>query len=246
MKNGNVVIWHIGRCGSTVLSSVLNQHPNINCLGEVFNPLMDTNELGKDVPDFDSFFSNLINHEPSKIRILEVKFLESQHLSVYNMTLPNLINKFKEIGYDRFIILERTNYLKRMVSHCVGQETKIYHLKKDETPKLHRINMDVESIKVGVATNPFIEWLRIFKNEYIQLRSYMVAANFIELQFEEDIQVDVKKAYDKVCAFLNIESSIINIPYTRTNPFHVKDMLININEVESVLSNTEFLWMLKD
>lgn len=245
MKKGNVVIWHIGRCGSTVLSNILNQHPEIECLGEVLNPLMKAKSSGEEIPDFDTTFSNLQKHDQDKIQILEVKFLESQHLSVYNLTLQDLIHKFIEIGYDKFIILERKNYLKRMVSHCVAQETKIYHLEKDKIPKLHRIYFDIENIKVGITNKSLINWFRTFKSNYCQLREYLTNQNYLELGFEEDIQSDVKNAYDKVCSFLNIENADFNISYTRTNPFSTKEVLININEVEKTLNDSEFSWMLK-
>ncbi len=87
MKNGNVIMWHIGRCGSKVLSSVLNQHPKIESLKEFLSPLMNAKLSGKEFPDFETTFRELENHDPSKIQILEVKFLEAQHLSVYNLTL---------------------------------------------------------------------------------------------------------------------------------------------------------------
>lgn len=246
MKKGNVVIWHIGRCGSTVLSSVLNQHPNINCLGEVFNPLMDSKEQGKDIPDFESFFNNLINHEPSKIRILEVKFLESQHLTIYNQKLSDLILKFKEIGYDKFVVLERRNYLKRMISHCVAQETKIYHIEKNERAMLHKIHINTQAIKVGKETKSLIEWFHVFGNSYVNLRSYLADEHYLELQYENDIQSDVKKAYHKVCSFINTESSTIEIPFARTNPFKMKDVIINFNEVKELLIRNGFSWMLEE
>ncbi len=133
-----------------------------------------------------------------------------------------------------------------MISHCVGQETNIYHLNKGEIPKLHRINMDIEKIKVGKDTYSLIEWLRIFKNEYSNLRSFMAGTNFIELTFEEDIQADVTVAYKKVCSFLNIESYKVDAPFSRTNPFKIEDIVININEVENLLKGSEFSWMLRD
>lgn len=246
MKKGNVVIWHIGRCGSTVLSSVLNQHPNINCLGEVFNPLMDVKESGEDIPDIDSFFSNLVNNEPSKSRIIEVKFLESQHLTIYNQKLSDLILKLKEIGYDKYVVLERKNYLKRMISHCVAQETKIYHIEKNKTPELHKIHINTQAIKVGKETRSLLEWFSIFSSSYSNLRSNLTGEPNIELQYENDIQLDVKKAYHKVCSFINTEGSTIEIPYARTNPFKMKDVVINFSEVEELLIRNGYSWMLED
>ena len=35
-----VVNWHIGRCGSSVLGSLLAQHPEITYSNEIFSPYM--------------------------------------------------------------------------------------------------------------------------------------------------------------------------------------------------------------
>ncbi len=122
---------------------------------------MKRKSLGKEIPDFDTTFRELENHDLSKIQVVEVKFLEAQHLSVYNNSLPDLIKKFIEIGFDRFIILERKNYLKRMMPHCVAQETKIYHIEKNKTPELHKIYINVQAIKVGKETKSLMEWFNI-------------------------------------------------------------------------------------
>lgn len=245
MKKGNVVIWHIGRCGSTVLSSILNQHPKIQSLKEFLNPIMQAKSLGKEIPDIETTFQELKNYNPSKIQILEVKFLEAQHLSVYNISLPDLINRFIEIGYDKFIILERKNYLNRMISHCVGQETRIFHLKEGEKPRLHSITMDVNKISVGKDKKSLIDWFKDFEGSYGRLRSYLSDSIFLELQFEEDIQSNVIQAYEKVCLFLNVETYNSEVPFARTNPFDKRDILINFKEVEKVLKETKYSWMLE-
>ena len=246
MKKGNVVVWHIGRCGSTVLSSMLNQHPDLQSLKEFMNPLMRAKLLGEEIPDLSTTFKGLENHDSSKIQIAELKFLKAQHLSVYNLSLIDLINKFIDVGYDRFVILERKNYLKRMISHCVGQHTQLYHLKKNETPKLQKINMNVESIKVGKDTHSLIDWLNIIKHDYNILRELLVNTDYMELKYEEDFLTDVIKAYKKVCLFLNVDSYEVDVPFARTNPFSISEMLINIKDVENTLKDTEFSWMLHE
>ena len=213
---------------------------------EFLNPLLKRKSLGEEIPDFDTTFRELENHDLSKIQVVEVKFLEAQHLSVYNCSLPDLINKFIEIGFDRFIILERKNYLKRMISHCVGQQTNLYHLKNGNKPQLHSIKMDIGNIKIGKGTNTLIDWFRIIKKDYGNLRSYLINTEFIEFKFEEDIQTDVRIAYDKVCSFLNIENHEVEIPFVRTNPFDIKDILINFEEVDNKLTDIEFSWMLRE
>lgn len=112
-----VVIWHIGRCGSTVLGTMLDQHPSIQWENEIFNPLLRAKREGRAVPAIDTALAEVAGRRTRPIQIAEVKFLADQHLSVFGCSLEEMIEVFLSRGYSRFVILNRVNYLSRMVSH---------------------------------------------------------------------------------------------------------------------------------
>ena len=41
-RPGNILIIHIGRCGSTVLGKMLNEHPMIYWASELYEPIFGT------------------------------------------------------------------------------------------------------------------------------------------------------------------------------------------------------------
>jgi hypothetical protein len=112
-----VVGWHIGRCGSTVLGTMLDQHPSIQWENEIFNPLLRAKREGRAVPAIDTALAEVAGRRTRPIQIAEVKFLADQHLSVFGCSLEEMIEVFLSRGCSRFVILNRVNYLSRMVSH---------------------------------------------------------------------------------------------------------------------------------
>ncbi len=88
--------------------------------------------------------------------------------------------------------------------------------------------------------------VQYFSSSYSNLRSNLTDEPNLELRYEDDIQLDVKKAYHKVCSFINTGGSTIEIPYARTNPFMMKDVIINFSEVKELLIRNGYSWMLED
>ena len=243
-ENNDAVIFHIGRCGSTLLSNILGQHPIVECRGEIFNPLMKIKLRGEPIPSIDNVLLNLRKKKNSPIQIFELKFLNDQHLSLYKLEINQFIEIVVNNGFNRFIVLERKNYLRRMISHCISQQTSIYHLKANQTAVLVRIKIDLQNIKVGIATRSLIEWMDIFSKSYENIRLMLSYYSFCVLSYVNELLNDITLGYNKVCKYLNIIPDKISITTKRTNPFSLKEILINYNEVERHLHNTIYEWML--
>ena len=89
-----------------------------------------------------------------------------------------------------------------------------------------------------------IEWFVCFEKSYSDLRNNLSEKKQLELIYENDIQVDVKRAYNEVCMFLDIEVTPTKIPFTKTNPFEIAEIVINYDEVKEVMIKNGYGWML--
>lgn len=245
MRGNGIVIFHIGRCGSTILSKLLEQNSNIQCESEIFNPYMEHRSKCLTVPSLDQIINQIKSQRYKPLQVIEIKFLEEQHLSIFNISLPEMIFSLKEYGYDRFIILERKNYLRRMISHCVAQETKTYHLNINHRSIIHKIKLDVDAIKVGVKTYPLIKWFEIFSSNYYNIKK-LLKNDVLYLCYEDDIENDAFVGYRKTCQFLGIKAEDVEITLTKTNPFETEKILINYKVIQNVLLKTKYKWMLME
>jgi hypothetical protein len=243
MKVTNAVMFHIGRCGSTVLSNMLNQNPAVQCEGEIFNPLM-ANFENKFIPNINDIIIDVKNRKDLPIQLFEIKFLEAQHLSLFNINLKEMLDILLSHGFNHFIILERKNYLKRMISHCVAQETKIYHIEKNSSAKLHQIYLNSQAIKVGTRIQSLLEWFEIFEQSYSELR--FLTKNFptLNLFYEEDVEKDVQKGYLKICSFFEIAPVNVQCPFIKTNPFSLSETLMNYHEIQELMNENNLQGML--
>ncbi len=241
--NSGVVMMHIGRCGSTVLSRMLDQNPAIKFEGEIFLKIFES--CNPDIPTLDSFIDNVKQKNPnSLIQLVNIKFLKNQHPSIYNLSIEDMINVFKRKGFDRFIILERKNYLRRMISHCVAQQTNVFFIDNNNNPTLNRINLNINEIKVGNKIYSLLEWFKIFEDGYSDLKRILKNDNYKYLAYEDDIESDPYYAYNQICDYLNISHHKVTCPFNKTNSFPLKDILINYEEVYSLISQTKYKWML--
>lgn len=243
---GDLVIWHIGRCGSTVLGSTLNQHPAVQWENEIFRPYLVEKRAGKSIPTMDEVIAAVKSRKTKAVQAVEVKFLECQHPGIFGATLQETVAVFLAQGFDRFIVLHRTNYLRRMVSHCVAQETEQYFVQNPKDSRLHAITMNVNAIRIGVETRSLLEWFEMFADGYRRLEDLLKGHSYCLVTYEGDIQKDPGIGYAKVCGFLRLEPVPVDVLFTRTNPFRLREILRNYEEVAALLATTPYGWMVEE
>lgn len=122
---GSVAMFHVERCGSTVLGNLLNQHPKICWDNEIV--LKHYINQNCDLKPFDTkkFFRRQMLVAGRRFYGFEIKIHKKQQLAIWHKTHSELLEELIEIGINKFIILERKNYLRRMISQIVGSQTSI-------------------------------------------------------------------------------------------------------------------------
>jgi len=243
-RKKNVAMFHTGRCGSTILGNMLNAHSKVFWASEIFERFMrlDGNEIRDDIL---TSTINLSRHSRiSNIYGFETKYLPEQNLSekCLNVSIEDYIRSLRALGFSYFIILHRKNYLKRAISVQVAKEIGKWH-SKERVVSAKKVYIDINSFQTGFRQEPLLDLFASMDESYDRLR-HSVPSNSLFLTYEDDILNNPLSAYEKVCEFLDLKNEKPEINLHRTNPFSYEQMVLNFEEIEAVLRNTKYSWML--
>lgn len=246
-RNKNIAMFHIGRCGSTVVGNMLNSHPDIAWGGELFEEIMAVDRRLENASDVKNIISNNCYSNIKKYYGFETKYMPQTHLSAdcINMSLKSYIDLLCELTFTKFIVLHRRNYLRRAVSGEVGRKRGEWHSEKDvKNPT--RVRLDIHAFKYGQSTHELIDLFRLFDNNYKSLKDCISEQNALDLFYEDDILNDPTEAYMKICSYLEVKPSSPKVSLKKTNPFSCEEMIENFDEIQPLLESTEYAWMLCD
>ena len=251
LRPGAVAMFHIGRCGSTVLADLLRQNKKICWDGEIYQAYCDWLEskgiaLTPNSLRGESPFALLQQHmrfSGAKYYGFEIKFY---NLRCYGIKTQVFVDEIEKLGIDRFILLERRNYLRKIVSSVVAEKAGKYHLRIGSKSKLVRVKIEIGELDLDYDRKSLLDHLRGFRDDVLNFQRLMNGRRLLKLTYEDDIMQDPVKTSIQVCEFLGISPAPGVIRYTRSTPFPLRDVVANFREVETALAGTEFAWMLND
>ena len=99
-------------------------------------------------------------------------------------------------------------------------------------------------VEIGGTRMGLVEWLEEFERGYAEARRLIAARAGLYLTYEDDVLSDPRIGYRKLCVALGESVVDVEVPLRRANPFAVRDMLENYDQVARVLHGTRFAWML--
>ena len=88
----------------------------------------------------------------------------------------------------------------------------------EETPPLITICLDVENVSILGKTAPIVDLFMYMDEQYQRLRTALAGEDVLELSYEEDIFNDPMVAYAKVCHWLGVESSPVQVSKGKHRP----------------------------
>ncbi|MFZ1320197.1 MAG: FkbM family methyltransferase [Ignavibacteria bacterium] len=266
-REGNVAMFHLGRCGSSVLGHMLNENPNIfwdgENIGNFYLKKLEVGKLNEDVKHLSDIVAEVdelymtdnlqtylkirMYRSQKKIFGFETKFSKYEHLrkDLLNLNINEYIEFLIQNGFNYFITLKRDNYLKQILSYYIAEKTKVYHTSKEIT-KPTSIFLDVNKCWIGNREDSLIGILEEMDKEYHELQDILVDKNHLDLIYEEDIQADPLIGYKKICDFINVEYYSPNIVLKRTNPYKISEMIENFDEIKEYLGNSKYDWMVDE
>ena len=253
---GGVVNWHIGRCGSSVLGSLLAQHPSVSYSNEIYSRFMPRRRGSSLLPSIESVLEEAEQGaSESELHFFEVKHLSDQNLGLYpQLKLQDWVNLFFSRGYKYHILMRRRNGLRRILSHLRAAQSGQYVLgSSSAVAQSPPITVPLGKIVHGFGRRTLLGWLEEYEHGHKVMQDCLVAMNklhpelsWLELVYEDQIEHDPYNAYRDVCNFLDLPVVNVDLIHRKISPGCLADLIANFNEVRDYLSPTRFAWMLSE
>ena len=239
-----IMMVHPGRCGSTVIGNLLKQHFNIFWAGEIYTPSQEwvKNNPATTFADFakeqnisEKVMEILTNSVNSTDRPYYQFTIKSYQFKLFNCSFTDCVEQVCRAGFEYFIMLERKNILRIIVSSQISIKIQRWHINKAENQEL---------LKVNIRSDNILNILAWHKTHIQEIEKALIGRNVLKLNYEDDIENDPKKAYLRICDFIGIKPQKVVVDLFKTNPFPLPDIIINFAEIERTLKNTAYEWML--
>lgn len=242
-----VVVIHLGRCGSTVLAGLLDQHSQIAWRGEIFEPRIRRAAARHG----DGF---VIRRDPIKLALRAINSRRTAysgievkpfHFEAFGISLAEFIEGMREAGVNRFVVLDRRNRLRKIVSSRVAARSGVWHVKAGAAHTMQRIRLPVEELRMDRRREPLKRLLEIYDAEFAEARR-LLSPDYLDLLYETDILEDPTRGYHRVVDFLGLAKEPVEIKLGRTNTSPLTEVLENYDEVAAHLAGTGYEWMLSE
>lgn len=256
LSPGKICMFHIGRTGSSVLADLLQQHPDVHWDGELYHRLIvaEDTRSGATVTQESAFRYDPLTTVTRVMRYagwdwygFEVK---PYHLvwTEYGWTdegLARFVDALRDVGFASFIVLDRRNRLRKLVSSAVAHARGRSVYRTDEEPELVRVRLGVEQIGFGrLRRMGLVELLAGYDRDLETLKHLLPEA--LHLTYEDHIEADPLIAYRAVCDFLGLHPVDVTVRHRKATPYPLEDVLENYEEVGERLAGTSYEWMLDE
>lgn len=246
-RAGNVAMFHVGRCGSTVLGDLLHQHPDIYWNGEIYQRLIDKHSglpprshPAASASELDAFLAEQMGRGYRCFYGFEVT---CEHLRHLQLEIPDCIEYLLKHRITHFIILERKNYLKSIVSKIIAQRSNNWHISIDASPSLCTLNLDIDNVQLGPTSCNLVSAISLYHDFYATLATALKPCAVLHITYEIDIMENPKHAYALTCEFLGLPDHSACVHFNQTTPFELAEVISNFQDVRSALNGSGFEWM---
>ncbi|MEM9567925.1 MAG: hypothetical protein AAF974_06415 [Cyanobacteria bacterium P01_E01_bin.34] len=244
LKKEGFLIWHHGRCGSTVLGNMLRQHPQVRMYGERFERYA---RMQRQRPNFAADLKWLQMLSGQHLTGFEIKGLPCQQLPHLEVGLDGFLQTIRELGFERGVFLDRRNTLRKIVSvQIVDQGIRKSYNSRKSSPLKGKVVIDLNRVRILGKYASLLEMLDYINSETEAARQIMKEHyDFLPLFYEDHIQEDPNNAYKAVQEHLFLSPYDAQVKLKRVNTKSLKEIIGNFDEVADLLSGTEYAWMLE-
>lgn len=241
-----VTVIHLGRCGSTVLGDLLDQHSQISWFGEILEPLMQAARKLQGV-DY------VLNGDPATLSCETLAHCQTSygglefkpfHFSAYCISQATFISRMREAGFRKFVVLDRRNRLRKIVSSRWAADSGVWHIPAQAKGETRQLTLNVESLHMDRFSGTLIQFLEMYDAQFRELRE-LVSPDFLDLVYEDDIEADPIVAYKRVIDYLDLPFEPASVRLGRTASGPLQAELKNFETVAQYLAGTRYAWMLE-
>ena len=164
--------------------------------------------------------------------------IKDKHIDSLKMEKRKLAEFLESIGYDKYILLKRLNYLKRIISSKVAEKIGSWNIEK---------RVEAPSVEIQTKSEEgegLIDTFKSLDRYYADIENIFESKNLLKLSYEKDVKDDPKKAYYKIIDYVGIEEEEVDVKYKKINKRPIDDRLSNYEEVKRYLAGSRYEWML--
>ncbi len=247
------VIFNFPRSGSNLLCSMLNQHPDILCHHEVFNPqkiyyAKDFHELlGDDEPlprlelingkvGLGSKWARNASPERFMAKLWQHDFgAQAVGFNLFPTHIPNAAVPVLEDPAVKKVLLVRRNKVKCYVSRAIARKTGVWDLyeKKANSPK----------ISVTVDPKRLLNWSSGYDRYFDQVRKRLevTGQGYLDLTYEDIVGPNGSEIKTSLLDFIGVtpETHYLQPPLKKQNSNRLSELVSNFAQLEKALQGTE-------
>ena len=110
------------------------------------------------------------------------------HLTAFRTTSASFIPAMRESGFQHFIVLDRRNRLRKIVSSRLAARTGVWHVPAGTLRNGDRIAIDVDDFQLDRKHGTLVEVLKMYDAEFDELRR-LLAPDYLDLVYREIVRL---------------------------------------------------------
>lgn len=241
-----IAMFHAGRCGSSVLANMLAQHPEIHWANEIFENMQPGFYRMPASNRAETRIKATI-HPPEKAFFgFETKYLPEQHLreELANHSPESYVSLLQRLGFEHYILLDRSNHLRRAVSTAIGIKTNQWSNKGKQAP-VTTVTLNPEKFVSYGESMTLTKFFESLEHRYQEMKLALSKSSLLELNYEEDILPDPTIGYKKTCAFIGTDArKDVEVRLRKQNTRPLSKLVENYDDIAAYLRGTRYEWML--
>jgi LPS sulfotransferase NodH len=235
------IIFSGARSGSTLLSNMLNTHPEILCHHEIFN----SQKIYYAQNIRDNISINTVEERDRNVELFLAKLWQKNFNSTavgfkilrnQNPTAASLVIKDKKV---RKILLVRRNQIKSYVSMKIAMKTKNWCVSTKNTPQ----GKESQQVSIKVNVESLHNWIKKHNKYYESIRQQLRNSkqSFLEISYEDLVGPKNELVKSSVLQFIGVSAQphILQTTLKKQNSENLVDLVSNFGELEEKLRGTE-------
>lgn len=252
-RHKQIIINHFGRSGSTVLTLMLQQHPSIAWLHEVFtiHSMKSRETYDLTLEEMRQMVSNAVaakwKEEPTSFVGHEIKLIN--FLQNPSCGIEEYLNAFADPDQFIHILLLRKNTLRRILSVYKAMRSNVYHSRDDNyrnSNVSYSVNLsnlfDPDTGQRAKSLVELLEKAQVCEKSIVDIYQKNNIPYFL-LTYEDDIESSPECAYNKVIHWLGLPDRTANVTLSKTGS-PLWQEISNFEEIVAALKGSRFEWML--
>lgn len=216
------MIFAQGRTGSTLLTSLLDSHPDILCDREIF------------------YYPKLFPYAYAERRArasgaaaygFKVKIYQLPHM--FGVTAPQFLDRFEEMGY-KIIYLQRKNIVLHSFSNEFAMETKAHHFKAGDKER---------NVRFAIPPDRFLRSCTFRLNVLQDELRNLEGRDYLNITYEDDLQPKAgtwDALSEKIIPFLGVTPGKLSTPIRKSVQKPPSAYLENVEALHDALIGTPF------